>query len=438
MQPLGEAPSVRAKARAKPEISRKLAGLKLATSGDGEALDTPEGTPIPSSAMVSQEDAPSAPHVDVDDERDADFAPRGSYTSKRKERLARLQAPKLRGVAAASNTERTTANTTNTKSSTKSTSGPIRKFSDEKLRLVVEEAQKQAMKKKKPHMAAAVHDIYVQSHTDRHLLDLLQAILTQTAGPEQINEFHIYVHDAKKKVRAAKDKPKVEAANGTLSLTTVTKPSFPLSATPTTKLQAHATQSTKARISLKVKSPAKPPRGRPPGKMNHSPAKRSGSAGSDSSLTSMTSNEDDQDAADSKQRRSVVAAPLVKSNGLRVRDHATERGSLTVPQRGAKRSSADAEFHDDADRERLLASKKQRLGLTVERGQDFPESSIRQVRNGTLSTRPRAHHSHRNTFSDLDSQSSSPRSARPSRHASMRPEELPPKTFGRKAKIKQS
>lgn len=447
MQPLGEAPGVKVKARMKPENTRKSIGTRLAGAADGEGQDTPEGTPGPSSALASQQDLPPPPpHVDVDDERDADFAPRGSTaTSKRKERSTRSLGTNKRGVTAAPSTPSTQKSTE--KASGKSKTVPGRKYTDKKLKQVVEAAKNRAVELGKPNTAGAVHQLYIQCLSDDHLVQLLEAILTQTADTEQLNEFHAYVRVARKKSKAAKEKKRAgppEAANGALHSETGNKPMQQSQTTHTASTRTDLPpSSTKAKLSLKVKSPIKPTRGRPPGKMKVSPAKRSGSVASDSSLTSMTSNEDDDDEVndlDQPQAAATVpvARPSSKVTNPRAKDHATQHGSLAAPQRGLKRSSAEAELQDDGERERTLAKKKQRLSLLVERGEDFPESNIRPARDGTLSTRTRAQQATKTTFSDFDSPVPSPRSAHLSRNTSLRPDDLPPKTFGRKAKIKQS
>ncbi|KAK0826607.1 hypothetical protein LTS02_018364, partial [Friedmanniomyces endolithicus] len=67
-----------------------------------------------------------------------------------------------------------------------------------------------------------------------------------------------------------------------------------------------------------------------------------------------------------------------KTNGIHGKDHAAERGSLAAPGGKLKRSSAEAELDDEGwEREKVIITKKAKLGETVTRNTPYQESDMR-------------------------------------------------------------
>ena len=396
MQPLGEPPSAKVKARVKSEAPRKsLLGRSAATTGLDGAQETPEGTPAPPPMTQTPVSAPAQPVVVIDDEKDGDYAP----AAKKKE--AKTRAPRsgkrhsepAPSISKASKTRRPS----HTPSTTSANAAPTKIYDADKLKRVVEAAKLRALEVGKPDLAAAVHEIWLESLHSGRLTDLLEAILTQTATAEQTLEFQEYVRGAKKRLKDAKEKPRKQPAAGANSEQALPHRS-PSKSTTTSAAATHATAipSTetanlpKPKISLKVRSPAKVSKDRRHshgGKMSASPPKkRAGSVESESSeLTDLT--EDDEDLMDVDARDEpvqAVAGPLREVNGAQAKDHAAERGSLAAPDRKLKRSSAEADFEDE-ERERIVAVKKQKMSQSVNRDYPREESDVRTEARGTPS-----------------------------------------------------
>jgi len=387
MQPLGEAPNARVKARVKGDGPRKSV-----LGRSGAAVDTPESTPGPMSAAVAAspvklEPELAPPLVVVDDENDDDYAPTVKKTKKKKEAV-----PKPAKVAKPAAAPTTAAAATEAAKKVKNTN---RVYGARKLKNVVEEAKKRALDVNKPDLAAAVNEIYLDSLRDAHLTGILENILLQNATPEQTAEFHNYVRKAKKKLRAAKEASTKEAgrslpeqeANGAKSLPlrspVKTEPKLETAAT-TTKATPIALPSTeqveppKPKFSLKVR-PEKPKDCPQSSHENarHVQASKQPSEDVDamsdvSELTELSEGEDM--AVDTPEPRGPASS--TGANGLRTKDQAAERGSLGVQSRGLKRSSADAEMEDTED-DRELAAKKQKLSSTVAREYRYEESNLR-------------------------------------------------------------
>jgi hypothetical protein len=395
------------------------------------------------------------PRIVVENDDDGDYAPKPII--KRKERTAKARAAKRH-------------------SETPMDTGPKiqppdpKTFDAKKIKAVVEEAKNRAVASGKPDLAAAVNEIYLQSLKNGVLMELLQAILSQSATPEQTTEFQTHVKTAKKRLKEQKEAKKSgrrdlpELSNGTQSLPLRSPSKFtPVeletsSAIPSTE----PTDTLKPKGSLRVKSPSKDSgrrRSGHSGTMSASPMKaRSGSpAGSDSSLTDMTSNPD-EDMADEADGNypAGLSTGVVAMQG---KDHAAERGSLAAPNRNLKRSSADAEFQDE-ERDRVLAAKKQKLNERITRDGAVEESHVRdpadsrvsrlrarQGKNGTLAppslslntsgTLQGNGRGSRAVSTDLDSPLSTPLTAS-SRQSTPHVYKGPAKTFGKKAKTKQS
>lgn len=484
MQALGDLPSAKVKGRVKGETVRKsVLGRASAADADG----TPGGSPAPQPPTPQPADLPAPRTLVIDDEKDDDYAPK--LNGKRRDRVTRNRGSKRVSQPGSSVTPAQTLPATPIVMAT-ATPAPVlgsgsgsatnavqiptnpSEYDGDKLKRVVEAAKARAIDVGKPDLAAAVNEIYEQSKSDRNLRVLLQAILSQCATPDQNVRFQDYVRAAKKKLRDSKQKdrqePPVSKAAEAQPKTSIKPLTTKLSLQSTPLLQApgaaQALPSTepaepaKGKISLTVKSPAKHQHRRKPGKvMSISPKKRSGSVGSDSSLTDLTSNdEDDGDDMEVNGDDQLHRGPLLPHTEDRIngfKDQAAERGSLTIPSGGAKRSSAEAELENERDR--IMAAKKRKLGEGVHRNYDYQESAVRpgltaprsraqQVKiealaprlnllaNGSRSgsTRPS-----RAASMDIDSPLSSPAGSRQSTPKVLKPI---PKPFNKRAKTKQS
>lgn len=369
MQPLGEAPSARVKTRVKADGARKSVLGKNAAALGLDAQDTPEGTPAPQAVQQDEVSAPVQPQIVVDDEDDGDYAPKS--TGKKGNRAARARTVKQRGAATS-------------KAAPKPSPVNVpkdKKYSGDRLRNIVEQAVIRAYDMGKPDLASAVHAIYIGSLSNQRLADLLDAILLQTATPEQTVEFQDYVRAAKKKLKDEKEGRKVPSnANGALSPLPLRSPSVAVKTENTSAIPStEHLEPQKKKISLKVKSPSKDSgrrRSTNSAAMSPSPSKkRSGSVESDSSLTDMTSNPDDD--MDIDEPDALDDKPASRPNGIKGKDHAAERGSLAAPNRGVKRASAEVE-REEEERDRVLASKKAKLDATVTRDYPYQESNIRE------------------------------------------------------------
>lgn len=379
MQPLGEAPNAKVKARVKGDGPRKSVLGRSSAAVGFDAPETPEGTPAPAPATPQAMGTPVPQTVVIDDEKDGDYAPK--MNGKKKERGTRSRAAKRKSESA-----------TPAAASTKAEAGPPAgdhqfEYDDDKLQRVVEAAKARAYDVGKPDLAAAVNAVYEQSLRDLHLRILLEAVLTQKATSEQNAGFQDYVRAAKKKLKDEKKSKDAKQArqqpgantNGLPHNSDNSNTTLPPAANLALPSTEHPEPS-KPKISLKVKSPAKDPNRRRTGNgaMSVSPRKRAGSAGSDSSLTSLTSNEDnnDMDLDEPEEPTSAVDGPSSRANGVKGKDHAAERGSLMVPGGTAKRTSAEAELEEERDR--AFAAKKQKLNETVARDFEYQESNLRK------------------------------------------------------------
>ncbi|KAK5137194.1 hypothetical protein LTR08_000699 [Meristemomyces frigidus] len=391
MQPLGEAPSARVRTRVKSEALRKsIHGRSAAATGLDSTQETPEGTPAPGSVPPVLVTEPTQPPIVIDDEKDDDYAPAGK---KKEPPKARGRPPKRLSEPAPASAKppkpsRKTANTVpvNPVDPPSASSKKDKPYDADKLQKVVEAAKKRALEVGKPDLAAAVHEIWLESLHSEELNQLLQAILTQKATVEQTLQFQNYVKRAKNRLRDAKEASRNEPAGGSNAPQILPLRSPSKSTTTPTTINTPAIPSTerievpRPRLSIKVRSPNKDKKGgRRPGhggQVAHpSPKKRSGSVDSDSSLTDLT--ELEEDAMDVDAPDDLAAGPSSKVDGPKAKDHAAERGSLAAPDRKLKRSSTDADLEDD-ERERDIAAKKQRLSKTVNRDYPYEDSDMRK------------------------------------------------------------
>jgi hypothetical protein len=425
MQPLGEAPSAKVKARVKGEGARKsLLGRNAATLGM-EAQDTPEGSPAPS-RLPLMEPVEGLPIMVKEDDKDEDYAPQ---PGKRGERKTRARTAKPPGR----------------KSESGATATPIKKeapatewYDTEKLQDVIESAKQRAYAANRPDLAVTVDEIYKLSHTDDKLKDLLRKVLTEVASNEEKIIFSGYVRQIQKRTKGARSHkhsrpiPEVVVNSTKSSDPSQTKPNGSVNSTATAATTTPTPTLPKPRISLKVRNPAKQAetQNEPRPSKKESPKKRPGSAGSDSSLTQFTSDEDRPESA---------KKPAAKANGTSGETKSRTRNSLTVnpqvqnalspndaalrsPARIGKRSSAEA-FSDNeelgqpksgskkskaesqpvklesappaisSDKRPLevaptddIARLKRELGSSVIRDYDFEESNIRPAREPASAT----------------------------------------------------
>jgi len=394
MQPLGEPPSARARARAKGEGARKSMLGRSAAGAGLEAQETPEGTPGPQNSMPAEPELPPPPPIVIDDENDDDYAP-ATKKSKKKERVSKPRAPKRSSEPAESAAGPSTARPK--KRAEKINTNKI--YNTSKLKAVVEEAKRRAYDADKADLANAVHEIWLESLKDKRLTELLEAVLMQNATDEQMEEFQVYVKKAKRRLRQAKEAGGNQpAAPANSSSSTAASKSLPVRspAKPSPQAPAVATDSKSAlpstepvelpkpkpKISLKVTSPHKSgDRSRP--KSGHrnsaSPVKAKTEDVEDlSDLSELTelSEDDEQMDLDTPEIGSDAVGPANGVNGIKTKDHAAERGSLIVRKRNLKRSSADADL-EETEEDRELAAKKQRLSASVARDYDYTESSMR-------------------------------------------------------------
>ena len=459
MQPLGEAPNARVKARVKAEGGRKSMLGKGAAGLGVDAQETPDGTPAPPSAPPPPMEPSPAPKIVIEDEDDGEYAPNG--TGKRKERVAKPRtARRSSGVPT----------TAQTKPSRPKPYFP-KADPDGKIKGVVEEAKRRASQVGKPDLAAAVNQIYIWSLDNKRLMILLKTILKQNATAAETQEFQDHVRKAKKQLKAENDAKDAKEAKLKADKAAKVAQALPLrspskftsedaetSAIPSTE----QTDTLQPQRPVKGKSPSKSPHRRRSGQngnMSASPSKdRSGGYDSDSSLTDMTSNpEDDMDVDEPDGLASP--GPSASTAALKGKDFAAERGSLAAPNRNLKRSSADAELQDD-ERDRDLEAKKRKLNETVVRDYHARESNMRGTPNGTASrlrtrqgknvslappslsvtsngTRNTSRRASRAASSELDSPLSEAQT-QSSRQSTPHVPKAPAKTFGKKAKTKQS
>lgn len=450
MQPLGEAPNAKVRTRVRADGARKSVLGRSAAGGGLDAQETPEGTPVPPSSTQTQQVLSPPPQIVVKDEDDADYAPKAN--GKKKERSTKPRAAKRRSEPPV-------------KPESKIQPPDPRSFDLKRIRGVVEDAKARAVLAGKPDLAAAVHEIFLQSLKNGEVMKLLQAILSQKATTEETNQFQTHVKAAKKKLREQKraNEPTARegpegSSNGTQSLplrspSKSTSHELETSALPSTEV----TDSSKLNALKQTLKDSTHRRSGKTGDMSASPSKRrerEGSAASDSSLTDMTSNpDDDMDVDDA-----VPAPPTPRGALTPAKDQAAERGSLAPPNRNLKRSSVDADLQDQ-ERDRTLAAKKQRLNDGITRDGVYEESSVREPvesRSERLRTRQGKNVNlaipslgqkvgfggglqnglgSRGVSTDLDSPLSTPGSSRQSTpHVYTGPK----KPFGKKAKTKQS
>ena len=130
MQPLGEFPSTRVKARVKADGARKS---MLARNGGAVDSDI-DGTPQPPSH--AQRDVPALPQIKIEDENDGDYAPKATDRKRTRSRAAKREsepAPPHR------------PGPSKPQQRPQSADKPEKKYQGERLHQVVEAAKKRAL-----------------------------------------------------------------------------------------------------------------------------------------------------------------------------------------------------------------------------------------------------------------------------------------------------
>ncbi|GAB7322935.1 hypothetical protein MBLNU13_g05474t1 [Cladosporium sp. NU13] len=408
MQPLGEPPSTRVRARVKGDGARKSLLGKGGAGAGLDAQETPEGTPGPQSSQTALESLPPLPLVPMDDSDDDDYAP--GKKSKKKEKGAKPRGAKRQSETAGSSAEAPPSGKgkgrgkkvveKTPKAAEKPAPAPAqaperininRIYYPEKLKAVVDEARRRAIESGKKSLAEAVEEIHTQSLTNQHLTTLLEAILCQNATPAQTAEFQVYVKQAKKKLRLAKaeaaGKSPAAEVNGTKPLPawspvkeeTVAQVKQELPTAPVTEKAAIP----KPKFSIKVKSPPKQISSNQTSQSSSPVKHKTEDMDNDSDLSELTElSEGEEMAVDTPEERDEMsAAPPQLSNGTKAKDQAAERGSLGVQGGNLKRSSADAEIQETED-DRVLSAKKLKLSGKLTRDYDYTDSHIRSSLSG--------------------------------------------------------
>jgi len=415
MQPLGEPPSTRVRARVKGDGVRKSLAGRSAAGTALDAQDTPEGTPGPLASSQAMVDVmPPLPPIPMDDEDDDDYAP--GKKSKKKERVAKPRGSKRQSESAGPPAEGPSTSSKGKGRGKKNAEKIVEKavgtlevdttpmvvnlnriYNPMKLKSVVEEAKKRACDAGKPDLAAAVEEIYQQSLKNARITELLEVILDQSATKEQTAEFQGYVRAAKKKLRLAKQaerKTLAAAKNGDKALPLPVRSPVKGTQPVALKEEPPAVPSTekpeipKPKFSIKVRSPPKPNTGRKALQdktTSSSPVKLESEQRDDdlSDLSELTElSEGEEMAIDTpEERENMSAGPYSNANGVKVKEQAAERGSLGVHGTAQKRSSADAEIHETED-DRILSAKKLKLSGNVTREYDYQDSHIRSSLSG--------------------------------------------------------
>ncbi|QIW99627.1 hypothetical protein AMS68_005145 [Peltaster fructicola] len=434
MQPLGEAPNGRVRARVKPEGARKsLAGRSAVT-----AQATPEGTPQPTQTrqQVKVEQPPATEPVLVStvEMKDTEYVPDATNGIKKKESTKKQRAPKK---------VQTTGKWTKSR---KSGEAPVKGLKPEdctasKIAEVIVEAKQRANAAGNPELANAVQEVYNESLQKPALHNVLVKVLSQTASPADMEEFQTYVKAAKRRLSARKGAEKRKANEDTTRKLAnpetngaASSDSRPLASAPapaTVKAEPHRVQSQAATkavpaakaapvASVQAQSSASlrnsaTPRIAPP----TTPRSRTRRMNDDSELSELTDFEDEDDvvvadappvtngrasvragaskaqpeqtdeemtdalpskAASNRPSAAEVSEPNPRERAAARKSREASRASLAVPQNNLKRSSEEAELDKGTTPDPEFFAKKQKLASKVQRDQKAEESNVRTVR----------------------------------------------------------
>ncbi|WPH00331.1 Hypothetical protein R9X50_00315600 [Acrodontium crateriforme] len=393
MQPLGEAPNPRAKGRAKPDIVRKSLLGRGAVASGLDAQETPEGTPAPPATPQVVSNGKAMAKGKVDDEKDDDYAP----GSKQRGRVAKAKANKRLSEPAPIEEQTPPRSKGKNKSrSLSTTSSTTSRISLQKLESTVKDAVERALRAGKNETGAAVVIIWRQAQHNLQLRSLLDTILSPNCPKPQFDEFQIYVKKAKKTIKARLENNMALDFDVSANSTALQSP--PQTEKEKTYIATDGpTKLGRPKISLTVKSPAKPTHKSPhksPQKHSNSrhsthgsKAKkhRSDSVGSEeSSLSELTDLE-----SDGAEDHMDVDVPTNPTKTTSTRDLAAERGSLNPADRNIKRPSAEIDTAPD-EREQVISNKRRKLAETVEREFIYEESDLRtQPRKSTKGRKTR-------------------------------------------------
>ncbi|MBE7181982.1 MAG: hypothetical protein INR71_12395, partial [Terriglobus roseus] len=426
MQPLGEAPNAKVKARVKVDGARKSALGRSAAAAGWDAQETPEGTPGPPASSQPTTNGQFGGRGRLGDAKDDNYA--AVITSD-------VGRP-TRTRAAAKRTQETVEQVDPTPlelfDSIYDEARPesTRVMSDRKIRQVLNHAKRHALDWHRIHIADALEELWDAAKKDDRIMTLIEAHLQTTINAQEAAEFDAHFKQAKKRARRkarharkqrenGEDNVTIKAKNGPrlLSLRAPNKPPADAGDASTsatrdrgkttersnsTSRRASATvHSTTAlpstepaalprpRLSLKVKSPNKPTNNTNTHHHHHRTShhthkststpkkKRTGSVGSDSSLTSLTSHGEDAMEVDGENNTRHTGNKSRHANASDRKANNGTRGGLAPDTRPLKRTSADAELVED-EQQKTLTAKKRRLQERVVREVPSQESSIRR------------------------------------------------------------
>lgn len=420
MQALGTRPGAKVKARAK-EATKKSMLSKSAPGMASDAQNTPESTPTLEASATATTEPPTTlldqPLLVVDDEKDQDYMPRKIKKS-HKSRLSRSAAKPTSSPAPAMESPAPATATTSASVVIPSSPAPTPRPSSRRpsvpdaplpdaqsripnLKAIVDAAVERSLEVGNPSLGFALQELYNESLHDPRLASLLAGILEQTASPEETKEFREHITRHKKRYKSREEsasntvKKPEPAVNGSKKPHSPRKSAPPPpELVPRQSIEAPA-QLPAPKISLRVNFSKKSSTTKQSSSKTKKNDAKSGSQhlsrrASSSSLSSLTSNEDDghEDRMDldldldlSNEGSNVTRMQethVAQSTDLRdtaVNDSTTNL-AVTPLLNGSslKRSSAEAEMDE---RDKILASKKQKLDQTLYRDGSTEESHIR-------------------------------------------------------------
>lgn len=212
MQPLGEIPSARTKAKLKLDGSRRSTALRGGVTGS--EVQTPEGTPQPATRSQAKADSVGRAAVPTrveddgkDGEYDPDAATAATANGRKSGRPQRTRKKK----------EPSPVEREDTPPEMQRTTLPIGgTWTDSEIRSIVSQAKQQAHEKGEPESAVHVEEIYQMSCKNERLHHVLVRVLSQVQTPGEMKEFEHFTRLARRRVkRAAKRAAELQAAADT-------------------------------------------------------------------------------------------------------------------------------------------------------------------------------------------------------------------------------
>lgn len=410
MLPLGQPPNAKVKSRVRADAAGAKKGAlgKNAAGLVSDTQDTPEMTPTLDgpAAAIDAAALPTQPLLIFDDEKDQDYTPRQSKKSAKarvsRSSLARTAASSpttstpvhqtqpvvseepAQSPATASSTARNGTAAVAAKKRAPRSSTPLKTASAQvkvpitNLDAIIDAAVKKSREVNNPTLGNALRELHRDSLNDQNLMNLLVAILNQSASVQEVTTFRAHIRRVKKRIReesARKAGKSPAVKNGTTSSTSTSPPKPPPELIPRQSIEA-PTNLPRPKISIRV-NPSKKPKAPA---MSSRP--RSESVSSSSSLSSLTSNGEDDGTMDIDSGDVTTAqlpTPMPASSpGVTQQDQSHPANGLSTPQAtgvaSLKRSSAEA---DVDDREKILAAKKQKFSETVDRKDRSHPSFVR-------------------------------------------------------------